>query len=155
MKFCPNFQAFLGMNANAYITLRSKNGKKNSSRKRVIANPGRVSGFQKCINWRFLDFFFFTVHAHAFLLTKIKKSSTSKIALFSNFRALFTMFSLIRITTASRRSKQPSQKHCSSSTEKNVIFQKDLDGQNLLEFDATIFRRQFIEWCALLQRVGS
>ena len=59
------------------------------------------------------------------------------------------MFSLIRITTEHQgeaRTLFP------RATEKNVIFQKDLDGQNLLEFDATIFRRQFIEGTLMFQK---
>ena len=56
------------------------------------------------------------------------------------------MFSLIRITTEHQgEARTFLETLFPRATEKNVIFQKDLDGQNLLEFDATIFRRQFIE----------
>ena len=60
------------------------------------------------------------------------------------------MFSLIRITTE-HQGEAFLETLFPRATEKNVIFQKDLDGQNLLEFDATIFRRQFIEGTLMLQ----
>ena len=63
------------------------------------------------------------------------------------------MFSLIRITTEHQgEARTFLETLFPRATEKNVIFQKDLDGQNLLEFDATIFRRQFIEGTLMLQK---
>ena len=63
------------------------------------------------------------------------------------------MFSLIRITTEHQGEAWTFLETLfPRATEKNVIFQKDLDGQNLLEFDATIFRRQFIEGTLMLHK---